>query len=330
MAYILAIESSCDETSAAVLQDSTILSNIVSSQINVHKHYGGVVPEVASRLHTECIHHVINKACTEASITLQDLSSIAVTMGPGLEGCLLVGISVAKTLSLLLDIPLIPVNHLHGHIFAHKHRRQTLSYPCIALLVSGGHTELIFMSNPSSFEKIGKTRDDAAGEVFDKVARYLGLGYPGGPIIEKHARTGDSTAFSFPIPMKNTPLEFSFSGLKTAVIDCIDSLEHPADHIDDICASFQKAVITTLLFKSLEACELKKASHLIISGGVTANQALQSAFSSECPKNNITLIQTDKALCTDNAAMIGLASVHLDNYYSLSLENIVAKSRLSV
>ena len=330
MSYLLAIESSCDETSAAILDGDTILSNIVSSQIDTHKQFGGVVPEVASRLHAECIHHVIEKACKQANVTFNDLNAIAVTIGPGLEGCLLVGISVAKSLALLLDIPLIPINHLHGHIFAHRNKVKDVHYPCIAAIVSGGHTELILMKNAQSFEKIGKTRDDAAGEVFDKVARHLNLGYPGGPVIEKTAVNGNPNRFKFPIPMKKTPYEFSFSGLKTAVIDCVNNLDNINDHIPDICASFQHTVIQTLTFKAIQACQLQSISTLIISGGVFANQALQTHFVNECKKEGIRLVQTEKKLCTDNAAMIGLAANQLKSISDVSIENVRVKASLRI
>lgn len=330
MSYLLAIESSCDETSAAILDGDTILSNIVSSQIDTHKQFGGVVPEVASRLHAECIHHVIEKACKQANVTFNDLKAIAVTIGPGLEGCLLVGISVAKSLALLLDIPLIPINHLHGHIFAHRNKIKDVNYPCIVAIISGGHTELILMKNSQSFEKIGKTRDDAAGEVFDKVARHLNLGYPGGPIIEKIAVNGDPTRFKFPIPMKQTAYEFSFSGLKTAVIDCVNNLDNINEHIPDICASFQHTVIQTLTFKAIQACQLQSISNLIISGGVCANQALQTNFVNECKKEGIRLVQTEKQLCTDNAAMIGLAANQLRSISNVPIENVRVKASLRI
>ena len=329
MDCVLAIESSCDETAASVIKDrTTVASSVIASQIKVHTRYGGVVPELASRMHAECIHAVIERACDEAQVSFKDLTAIAVTMGPGLEGALLVGISVAKTLSLLLDIPLIPVNHLHGHIYAHKAQGLTMSFPCVCLIVSGGHTELVLMSKEGSFEKVGKTRDDAAGEVLDKVARYLSLGYPGGPLIEKQAKLGDKTAFSFPIPMKQTPFEFSFSGLKTAAIECIDSLDDPKARCADFCASFQEAIIKTLVFKSLEACHLLQADTLLIAGGVTANQALQAAFKQTCAKDAISCITVEPSLCTDNAAMIGLAATHLSDYYGLSHTDIMAKPQL--
>jgi len=331
MKIILAIESSCDETSVAVVKDGRyILSNVVSSQIKAHKRHGGVVPELASRLHAESIHYVLEKALTEASVSLSDLDAIAVTMGPGLEGSLIVGLSVAKSLSVQLNIPLIPVNHIHGHIYAHIAAKTPVDYPCLALIVSGGHSEFIRIDSAKQFHKCGKTRDDAAGEVLDKVARYLNLGYPGGPVIEKEASNGDSSAFRFTMPMKHVPFEFSFSGLKTAAIDLIDSLDDSNLPVQDICASFQKAIIDCLIYKSLEACDTLGIKHLLIAGGVTANQSLQQSFELACQDKNIGLTRVDSKLCTDNAAMIGLAGYHLQQYYDVKDAAIFAQSGLSV
>ena len=330
MTYTLAIETSCDETSIAIIQDKTIIkSNLISSQIKTHQQFGGVVPEVASRLHCEVIHSLIDKALLEANISLSDLNQIAVTMGPGLEGCLLVGISVAKSLAAVLDIPLIPVNHIHGHIYAFCQYQKTLSYPCISLVISGGHTDLILMKKEGHFEKLGKTRDDAAGEAFDKVARYLNLGYPGGPVIEKRASLGDPKRFKLPIAMKQTPYEFSFSGLKTATIDCVSKLDNPQDCINDICASFQQTVIDTIILKSIQACELKHVNTIIVAGGVASNKTLMTQFSQACDKKGIHLIKIEPKLCTDNAAMIGLAATHLGNLYTDSNDQIIAKPSLT-
>ncbi len=331
MELILAIETSCDETSVAVIKNGQdILSNIVSSQIKTHKKYGGVVPEVASRMHTECIHVTIQHALSEANVSLSDLTAIAVTMGPGLEGCLLVGISVAKTLACSLSLPLIPVNHLHGHIYAYNLKKQSISYPCLALLVSGGHTEFILMETPHSFKRCGKTRDDAAGEAFDKVARYLDLGYPGGPVIESTAKTGNPNAFPLPITMKHAPLEFSFSGLKTATLTLIDSLPSIDDCLPDICASFQHTVIQTLVSKSLSACSSFQVKSFIVAGGVSANQTLQKAFHDAFSSSDTTLHTISPKLCTDNAAMIGLASYHLRDYYGHDLYQIKATPNLNL
>ncbi len=330
MTYTLAIETSCDDTSIAIIKDKrTILSNIVSSQQKTHEHYGGVVPEVASRLHAETIHSLLELSLKEAGISLTQLSQIAVTVGPGLEGCLLVGISVAKSLSYALDIPIIPVNHIHGHIYAFTQYQQALTYPALALIVSGGHTDLILMEKEFSFKCCGRTRDDAAGEVFDKVSRHLSLGYPGGPIIEKIAKQGNMDAFKLPIAMKHSPFEFSFSGLKTATIDCIKSLDNPGDHVADICASFQKTVNETLILKTLTACDHYKINDLIIGGGVASNQTLISAFKNRIKSTNINLIHIKPQLCTDNAAMIGLAATHLGNLYQYKRSDIFVNSTFS-
>ncbi|RAP26354.1 tRNA (adenosine(37)-N6)-threonylcarbamoyltransferase complex transferase subunit TsaD [Candidatus Marinamargulisbacteria bacterium SCGC AG-333-B06] len=330
MTYTLAIETSCDDTSIAVIENKTnILSNRVSSQEKTHKRYGGVVPEVASRLHAETIHSLLDLSLKEASISLHQLSQIAVTIGPGLEGCLLVGISVAKSLSYALDIPLIPVHHIHGHIYAFTQYKPTLSYPALALIVSGGHTDLIVMEKEGSFMCCGKTRDDAAGEVFDKVARRLSLGYPGGPLIEQHAKTGNDLAFKLPIAMKHSPFEFSFSGLKTATLDCIQSLDNPQEQLADICASFQKTVNDTLVLKTLAACQHYTIQDLVIGGGVASNQTLMNVFKSRISAMSLNLIHIQPNLCTDNAAMIGLAATHLGNIYQLRKDDILVQSTFS-
>jgi N6-L-threonylcarbamoyladenine synthase len=314
MTLILGIETSCDDTSIAIVKDGkTILSNIISSQINAHRPFGGIVPELASRKHCEIINKLLDIALKEASVKLEDISGIAVTTGPGLEGALLVGASVAKTLHLLTNIPLIPINHMHGHIYAHFLSETPPSFPFIALIASGGHTQLIKVNKHLSFELLGQTRDDAAGEAFDKTARSLGLGYPGGPIIEKTAKEGNIKAFKFPIGLKHSPLEFSFSGLKTAVIQTLKSLEKPYP-IPDLCASFQNTVIETLLQKALYACKSENISTLVLAGGVMANRALTHSFKNRCEKETITLHALPPVLCTDNAAMIAAVG-----YYRLTL-----------
>tara|TARA_B100000131_G_scaffold59479_2_gene54945 strand:- start:1547 stop:2548 length:1002 start_codon:yes stop_codon:yes gene_type:complete len=330
MTYTLAIETSCDDTSIAIIKDkTTIISNLVSSQQKTHQQYGGVVPEVASRLHAETIHYLMDLSLKEAKISLNDLSQVAVTIGPGLEGSLLVGISVAKSLSYALDIPLIPVNHIHGHIYAFSNYQPHLHYPALALIVSGGHTDLILMEKEGSFKCCGKTRDDAVGEVFDKIARSLSLGYPGGPIIEKMAKDGNPSAFKLPIAMKDSPFEFSFSGLKTATLDCIKSLDNPQDHLADICASFQQTVIDTLILKTLAACEHFNIQDLIIGGGVASNQTLLTAFKDRITDTSLNLIHIQPNLCTDNAAMIGLAATHLGNIDQIPTEDILVQSTFS-
>lgn len=306
MTFMLAIETSCDDTAVAILKEGRIVSNLISSQIKQHSKFGGVVPELASRLHTEKINSLIDRALEDAGITFKELTSCACTIGPGLEGALLVGMTVAKTISKTLSIPLIPVNHIKGHIFAHLADHDA-AYPFIALIVSGGHTQLVLVRSSTSFEILGKTRDDAAGEVFDKVARALGLGYPGGPVIERHAKKGDPERFKFTIPMKHDGLEFSFSGLKTAVIQEIHSFKEKniAIPIDDLCASFQHVVMQTLLIKTMRACHDYNINRLILGGGVIANSYIVHHFSQQ---PDLDLITIPKILCTDNAAMIGLAA----------------------
>jgi N6-L-threonylcarbamoyladenine synthase len=309
---ILGIESSCDDTSIAVVKDGKeILVNLVSSQINIHKEFGGVVPELASRRHAEVIHIVLKKALDEAKLTLKDIDAIAVTYGPGLEGALLVGISVAKTLALLLKKPLIGVNHIHGHIYAHFLLEDLPEFPFLALVASGGHTQLIKVEEHLSFECLGETRDDAAGEAFDKVARVMGLDYPGGPSIEKEAEGGDSKRYRLPIAMKHDGLEFSFSGLKTATLQTIKA--NPDYNRSDLCASFQQTVVDTLWLKCMRACERHSLSRVLLCGGVSANQSLQKQFSDKGAKENVSISSLPISLCTDNAAMIAIAA----HYYQL-------------
>lgn len=306
---VLAIESSCDDTSVAVVEDGRhIKSNLISSQLKIHQPHGGVVPELASRRHAEVIHTLIQKALTEAHCSFDDIDSIAVTYGPGLEGALLVGITAAKALAHTLKKPLIGVNHLHGHIYAHYLTESPPCFPFIALLASGGHTQLVLVESHSSLKLLGQTRDDAAGEAFDKVARVLGLPYPGGPYIEDAAKDGNPKAFKFPIGMKHDGLEFSFSGLKTAVIQTVKSLDPKALPIADICASFQHTVIQTLWLKTMLACEQYSVSSVALCGGVMANQTLQNVFKQEAESASINIYNVPKVLCTDNAAMIGAAA----------------------
>jgi len=307
---ILAIETSCDETSISIINNGTqIEANLVSSQIKTHANYGGVVPEIAARMHTETIHLLIDKALNDSKTTFEDIDAFAVTYGPGLEGALLVGVAVAKSLSVLCKKPLIGVNHLHGHLYAHFLTDTPPEFPFISLLVSGGHTQLIKVNEHMSFELLGQTRDDAAGEAFDKVARFLELGYPGGPIVEKLAKDGNKKAFSFPRAMRHQGYEFSFSGLKTAVIQQLKALPTPYP-VADICASFQEAVIDILWQKSLRACQDLGIPRLSISGGVSANQTLQTYFKDQASDHNITIYTAPPSLCTDNAAMIGAAAYY--------------------
>jgi N6-L-threonylcarbamoyladenine synthase len=324
--YILAIETSCDETSVAIVRNgSEVLSNFVSSQIDIHREYGGVVPEVASRKHVEVITLLIEQALAEAGVEKNQLSAIAVTYGPGLIGSLLVGIAAAKTLSFILGIPLIGVHHIAGHIYA-NHLKQSLAFPLVALIVSGGHTELIYMRDHLSFELLGETQDDAVGEAYDKVARVLDLPYPGGPNIDRLAAKGEA---NIPLPKArmNNPFDFSFSGLKSAVINVVHNAKQRGETIipENLAASFQKAVVDTLLEKALLALKEKKANNLIVAGGVAANSGLRAALKTESERLgfNLTIPQLD--LCTDNAAMIGSVAYYYylnQNWSELDINGI--------
>ena len=315
---ILAIESSCDETAIAIIENGNKgLANIVATQIQKHRLFGGVVPEIASRMHAEKINFLIDKALEEAQMDLKSLDAIAVTYGPGLEGSLLIGVTAAKTLAKLLKKPLIPVNHLHGHIYASFLEERKPTFPFIALLISGGHTQLVLVKNHFEMEILGTTRDDAVGEAFDKVARFLDLGYPGGPVVESAATTGNEKAYHFPRALIKEKLDFSFSGLKTAVIQKIlkEKKEHKQINTADVCASFQKCVIDILLTKSLRACETHQVHKLVLAGGVVANKAIRAAFTGMTEENNIELFIPEFKFCTDNAAMIGAAAfVHYQKF----------------
>ncbi len=302
---ILGIESSCDETAAAIVRDGReILSNIIATQIPWHKEYGGVVPEIASRKHLEFIVPVIKKALKEANISLDELDGIAVTYGPGLVGGLLVGLSAAKALAYSRNLPLIGVNHIEGHIYANFLAYPQLKPPLICLTVSGGHTTLLAITKLGSYEILGQTRDDAAGEAYDKISRVLGLGYPGGPAIEKAAKEG-STSYIFPKALADE-LDFSFSGLKTAVINLVHNAEQKEEKLNvyDLAASFQAAVIEVLVEKTIRAAKLKQVKNVLLSGGVASNEALRTALNKACQKEGLTLYYPPKILCTDNAAMI--------------------------
>lgn len=305
----LAIESSCDETSAAVLRGGrSVLSNIISTQIPVHQKFGGVVPEIASRKHIVNIMPVIDEALHEAGVQLQDIDQIAVTYGPGLVGALLVGVSAAKSLAFSLGVPLIGVNHLEGHIFANFLSARELEPPFMALVVSGGHTSLVHVKGYNSFALMGQTRDDAAGEAFDKVARVMGLPYPGGPQIDRLAQQGNADAIDFPRALQEKGnYEFSFSGLKSAVLNYLNSMEmkHRTVVQADVAASFQKAVIEVLTAKTLEAVAAVGMDTLVLAGGVAANSALEARLRNAAKKHGIRFYYPSRVLCTDNAAMIG-------------------------
>jgi N6-L-threonylcarbamoyladenine synthase len=314
---VLGIESSCDETAAALVRDDGfILSDVVASQIKLHAPYGGVVPELASRAHLTNLVPVIEQALNALPGGLDAVDAIAVTAGPGLVGALLVGVQAAKAMAWAKQKPLVGVNHLVGHLLAVYLRRDEsaapieLPMPYVALLASGGHTALYQVDDPARIALIGATRDDAAGEAFDKVAKLLGLGYPGGPIVDKLAAQGDPTAVPLPLPMRNKQsLEFSFSGLKTAVAQHV--AKHGQPKTDqaraDLCASFQHAVVTSLVHKSVVACQQRKVPRLVLGGGVAANRGLRAAAQAACTKAGIKLFVPPLSSCTDNAAMIAYA-----------------------
>lgn len=312
--YILAIESSCDETAASVVKNGReVLSNVIFSQIELHKLYGGVVPEIASRKHIEKINQVIEEALAQAQMALADITAIAVTYGPGLVGALLVGVSAAKAISFATGIPLIGVHHIEGHISANYIENKELEPPFICLVVSGGHTHLVVVKDYGEYEIIGRTRDDAAGEAFDKVARAIGLGYPGGPKIDKLSKEGNPDAIRFPrAKVEDSEYDFSFSGLKSAVLNYLNSCEMKGETVKraDVAASFQKAVIDVLVGHALEAVETRGFTKFAIAGGVASNSSLRGAFEEECKKRGITFYHPSPILCTDNAAMIGAAGYY--------------------
>lgn len=311
---ILAIESSCDETAAAVVKNGrTVLSNIISSQIDLHTLYGGVVPEIASRKHMEQINQVTNEALVKADVTLDDITAIAVTYGPGLVGALLVGVSAAKALAFASKKPLIGVHHIEGHISANYIENPELEPPFGCLVVSGGHTHLVNVKNYGEYEILGKTRDDAAGEAFDKVARAVGLGYPGGPKIDRLAKEGNPLAIEFPrAKVSGSEYDFSFSGLKSAVLNYINKCEMKNEEFNkaDLVASFQNAVVDVLVSHAIQASKEFGFKKLAIAGGVASNSALRTAMKEACDKNNIEFYHPSPVLCTDNAAMIGAAAYY--------------------
>ena len=311
---ILAIESSCDETAAAVVKNGReVLSNVISSQIALHTLYGGVVPEIASRKHIEKINQVIQEALDEAHVTLDDIDAIGVTYGPGLVGALLVGVAAAKAISYAKKIPLVGVHHIEGHISANYIENKDLEPPFLCLVVSGGHTHLVKVADYGKYEILGRTRDDAAGEAFDKVARAIGLGYPGGPKIEKAAREGDPMAIPFPkAKVNDNPYDFSFSGVKSAVLNYINGCKMKNIEIvpADIAASFQKAVTDVLIAHAMHAAEEFKIDKLAIAGGVASNSVLREGMRAACEKRGISFYHPSPIFCTDNAAMIGAAAYY--------------------
>ena len=306
--YILAIESSCDETSVSIIKDGhEEIATVVLTQIDIHKLFGGVVPEVASRHHIENITIVIEECLHKANMTIEQVDAIAVTYGPGLIGSLLIGVQAAKTLAYLYQKPLIPVHHIAGHIYANN-LVEEMKFPLIALVVSGGHTELMYMKEDYSFEKIGGTLDDAVGEAYDKVARVIGLPYPGGPAVDKLAHQGKDT-YHLPLPLDDDSYDFSFSGLKSAVINLSHNEQQRGNEIrkEDLACSFQNRVVEILTKKTMKALKEFGVNRLIVAGGVAANQGLREKLQTLCEQENIHLIIPPMKYCTDNAAMIGAA-----------------------
>jgi len=332
---ILSIESSCDETAASVVENGrNVLSNIISTQIEIHKEFGGVVPEVASRKHIEKINEVVVEALEKANITTEELDAIAVTYGPGLVGALLVGINFAKGLSYAWQKPLIGVNHIDGHISANYIENKDLKPPFICLVASGGHTHLVYVKEYGEYEIMGKTRDDAAGEAYDKVARAIGLGYPGGPLIEKAAKIGNKKAIKFPrVVIDDNTLDFSFSGLKSAVLNYLHNSEQKNEKVvvEDVAASFQEAVVDVLVGKTIKAAQKKNCSIIALAGGVASNSRLRERLQEECDKHNYKFLKPSPIFCTDNGAMIGSAAYYkyLKNQFSNSTLNAMPNLELA-
>lgn len=310
----LAIESSCDETAAAVLLEGrTVLSNIISSQIDIHKLYGGVVPEIASRHHLTNVNTVVDRAMEEAGISMEDVDMIGVTYGPGLVGALLIGLATAKAYALAADKPLIGVHHIHGHICANYIEHQELEPPFMALVISGGHTNIVEVTDYNNCSVLGGTRDDAVGEAYDKVARVLGLGYPGGPLIDKLAREGDPEAVEFKrVFLEKGSLDFSFSGIKTGVLNYINSEKQAGREINkaDVAAGFQAAVLDVITAKTIGAALDMKKDKIVMAGGVAANSRIREMLKKECDRYGLKLYYPSPVLCTDNAAMIGCAAYY--------------------
>lgn len=326
---ILAIESSCDETAAAVIEDrTTVLSNVINTQIELHKVYGGVVPEIASRKHIENISAVVDKAIRESGINKEDLDAIAVTYGPGLVGALLVGVSYAKGLAMALDKPLIPVHHIKGHICANYIEHPELKPPFICLVASGGHSHIVYVKDYSDYEVLARTRDDAAGEAFDKVSRVLGFGYPGGPAIQEAAKSGNADAIKFPrVNMGDSGFDFSFSGVKTAVLNYINIAQQKGEEINkfDVAASFQEAVIDVLSSHLIECAKKCGAKTIALAGGVAANEPLRERVALKAEKEGMKFYFPSLKYCTDNAAMIGCAAFseyESENFADMSLNAV--------
>lgn len=309
--YIFAIETSCDETSCSIIKNGCEeIATVVLSQIDIHKNYGGVVPEIASRNHTGAITLVFEECLKKVNMTFNDIDAIAVTYGPGLNGALLVGIEAAKALSFAINKPLIPVNHMAGHIYANKFVGE-FKFPLLSLVVSGGHTELIYMEDEYSFKKIGSTLDDSVGEAYDKVARVVGIPYPGGPLMDKMAKQGKHT-YDLPIPKDDNTYDFSFSGIKSAVINLVHNEKQRGNEInkEDLATSFQETVVGILVKKTIKALKEYNVKQLLLAGGVSANSGLREALDDACKTLDIELLKPEIKYCTDNAAMIGAAAYY--------------------
>ena len=326
---ILAIETSCDETSAAVVENGKkVLSSVVASQVEFHKKYGGIVPEVASRKHIEVIAAVVRQALDKAKTPLKKIDAVAATYGPGLVGSLIVGLNYAKALAYAINKPFIPVNHIEGHIYA-NFLISRLHFPFLCLVVSGGHTQLVLVKGHGKYETLGRTRDDAAGEAFDKVARFLGIGYPGGPIIDKMSKKGNPKAVKFPRAMINDGYDFSFSGLKTAVVNHVKKNGAPKE-LNDIVASFQQAAVDILVEKTIRAAKDKKVKWIALAGGVSANSRLREDLKNRAEEEGFKVSIPPLDLCTDNAAMIGSVGYYLIKKSKKSNLDIEAASTLRI
>ena len=329
--YILAIESSCDETSCAIIKNGhEDISTVILTQIDIHTNFGGVVPEIASRHHLKNITMVIEDCLKKANFTMDMIDAIAVTYGPGLIGSLLVGVEAAKTLALVYNKPLIPVHHIAGHIYANNLNKQ-MEYPLIALVVSGGHTELVYMKDEYEFEFLGGTLDDAVGETYDKVARVIGVGYPGGPVIDKMAHQGIHE-YNLPIPLNDSSYNFSFSGLKSAVINLAHNYEQRGIELnkENLAKSFQDVVVETITKKTIKALKEKNVNRLIIAGGVAANSGLRETLEEECKKEGIDCSYPALKYCTDNAAMIGAAAFFAYKKGRIADSSLNAKSSINL
>lgn len=329
---ILAFETSCDETSCAVIEDGRhILSDVISSQVPIHKKFGGVVPEIASRHHIEDVLPVALEALKEADCTWEDMDAIAVTEGPGLVGALLVGVAAAKAAAWSLGKPLIAVNHMEGHIFANLLQYPDLKPPFLSLVVSGGHTMLVIIEDYNTFKLLGQTRDDAAGEAFDKIARVMGYPYPGGPHIDRLAKEGNPEAIVFPMGLSHDKgFDFSFSGLKSAVINYLNTAAMKKETIshEDVAASFQKAVVDVLVEKTMRALDLTGLKTVALAGGVAANSGLRAALEEACAKRQVRMCRPDPVLCTDNGAMIGCRAYYMAQAGDFAPMNLNADPRL--